>query len=543
MTKKEFNDLLERFKIKSLQISQATIGSIIKETSEAQEKRIKQLLKPENYGRFFNYYFGKDTPIPLADSDCAWFHNDVYKDLYSQKFLTLFNIIFRGGAKSTHANLGYPFALKESHLAKFFLTVGANENRALMLLQDLQVQFENNHRIINDFGTQKSWGSWSEGQFETTDRCTFMALGIDQPFRGLRANGVRLQYASIDDVEDRKKALNKTLIDEYVDKITGDIQGAFSKDSERMIINNNYFTNNGIIANLMKKKGFNPKKLKTTENIVLKEEYATLYLVNLTTKYYQEIEANPELCVPSWNRFSVEDCLRKIKQYKNDKATLSNEYYNTPVKVGRLFKPEQIKYVKPKPLKEYELLVGFWDFSYTAQGDTKAFTLVGCDPKNYTVLDVFCKNCDISVALDYHFNNSKRWFKENSNIIIFYDANVAQEAIYSPILMLAASKFRSLVIPLPTHNSTDKYIKISTILGSAFGGGKLAFSEDLQNNPDWEDAQFQLLSFEKGSKIHDDWPDSFAECMQQVQLLYSLSDDDCNNTPKVIIKQRKRGGY
>lgn len=197
MTKKEYKELLERFKVRSEYINKVTIDNIIEETPEEQEERIEMLLKPENYGLLFNHYFGTGTPLPMADSDCAWYHKSIYNDLYYNDFITLFNIIFRGGAKSTHANMGYPFALKQSEIAKFFLTVGANEVRAAMLLQDLQVQFECNNLIVKDFGMQKGYGGWADGQFETTDRCTFMALGIDQPFRGLRLNGVRLEYASL----------------------------------------------------------------------------------------------------------------------------------------------------------------------------------------------------------------------------------------------------------------------------------------------------------------------------------------------------------
>ncbi len=544
MTKKEYKDLLERYKTRSLEINKSTIESITEESPQAQESRIKMLLKPKNYGQFFNYYFGKDTPIPLADSDCAWFHNAVYRDLYYNQYITLFNLIFRGGAKSTHANLGYPFGLKQAGLAKFFLTVGANEVRAAMLLQDLQVQFESNNRIIKDFGMQKSYGNWADGQFETTDRCTFMALGIDQPFRGLRANGVRLEYVSIDDIEDRKRAMNTSLITEYVDKVTGDIQGAFSKDSERAIINNNFFVDNGFVGTLLKRKGFDVKKLKTTQNFVKQNKYSKIYLVNLTTKYYQEIENGAKDWEPSWKeRYSPEDCLRKIEQHKTDKATLSNEFYNTPVKVGKLFKPEQIKFVKPKNLKEYDLLVGFWDYSYTSQGDTKAFCLLGCDSNYFTVLDVFNRNCDISEALIYHFVNSLKWFKQNSNLIVFYDANVAQKAIYEPVLLQAAQKYKSMIIPLPSHNATDKYIKISTILGNVLSSGKLVFSDTIQNCPDWDEASHQLMSFEKGSKIHDDFPDALSECVRHAQLLYSIADDETQANNKPSFGKKKRGDY
>jgi hypothetical protein len=543
MTRKELNNLYERYKSRSDMISRATLETIIKETSETQEARIKMLLKPENYKLFFNYYFGKDTPIPMADSDSAWYHQAVYEDLYKNAYITLFNLIFRGGAKSTHANLGYPFALKQSKQAQFFLVVGINEIRASMLLQDLQVQFEHNHRIIRDFGNQKSYGNWTDGQFETTDRCTFMSLGIDQPFRGLKANGVRLEYVSIDDVEDKKRTLNTNLINEYADKVTGDIQGAFSKNSERAIINNNFFVDNGFVGTLMKRKGIDPKKLKTTENFVLKEKFVSVYLVNLTTKYYQDIESKPNLeWKPSWKeRYSKEDCLRKIEQYKHDKATLSNEFYNTPIKVGKLFKPEQVEFVKPGKLSDYDLLVGFWDFSYTAQGDTKAFALIGCKPGGFTVLDVFCRNCDISVATEYHFQNTRKWFKENPNIITYYDANVSQKAIFEPILVNEAVKYKSMAIPLPTHNATDKYTKISTILGAILASGKLTFSEQIQNKADWSEASQQFFSFEKGSKMHDDFPDALAECVRQAQLLYTPDVEVQQFKP--VFGKRKIGGY
>lgn len=547
MTKKEYRELLERYKQRSAEINKATVESLVKETAAEQEARIKYLLKPENYGLMFNYYFGKETPIPLADSDCAWFHKDVYKDLYSDPFSTIFNLIFRGGAKSTHANLGYPFGLKQNELAKFFLTVGANEIRAAMLLQDLQVQFEHNNRIINDFGTQKTYGSWSDGQFETTDRCTFMALGIDQPFRGLRANGVRLEYASIDDIEDKKRALNTELIGEYADKVTGDIQGAFSKNSERTIINNNYFVDNGFVAALLKRKGFNPKKFNTTQNFVKKEKYAKVYLVNLTTKYYQHVEANPNAkdWEPSWiERYTREECIRKIEQHKNDKATLSNEFYNTPVKVGKRIKANMIRMVKPKPFKEYLCIIGNWDFAYSNTACYKALATLGVSEHGLTVIDLFCRqSANIDDALEYHYKRGNSIARQNPSTLYFYDASVAQEAVYSKTILSAARKHKSYVIPIPQKapNTVDKFTKIDTVLLGALLSGVLDFSEDLEKNPDWEDAKDQLLNFEKGGRSYIDFPDSLTDAIIKAQEYISIEDDEDNREP--IFGKRKRGGY
>ena len=542
MTKRELKDLLERYKLRSLAISKSTIDTIQEETTAASEARIKFLLKPENYGAFFNYYFGKDTPIPLADSDCAWFQIDVYKQLFYNQYLTLFNLIFRGGAKSTHANLGYPFALKQNGLIKFSLIVGANEVRAAMLLQDLQVQFENNHRIIKDFGMQKSYGSWADGQFETTDRCTFMALGIDQPFRGLRANGVRLEYASIDDIEDRKKSLNTRIIGEYADKVTGDIQGAFSKQSERTIINNNYFVKGGFIGTLLKRKGFDPDKINTKENFVKKDKYNSVFLVNLTTKYYQDIKADPKAdWEPNWKeRYSKIDCLRKIDQYLNDEATLSNEFYNTPIKVGRRIKKEWIKMVKPPTFDAYLCIVGNWDLAYSDGACHKAMATLGLSDTNMTVIDIFCRQTDIDTALDYHYIKAKRIIKLNGSTIFYYDGSVAQESVYEPMWVRAAWKHKCYAVPIPQKSITDKFTKIDTVLVSALLSGVLNFSEDLLENADWDEAQNQILNFEKGGNYPVDFPDALTDAIIMAQNYITIGEAEEN---KPIIKKKKLGGY
>lgn len=546
MTRSEIKSLLDRYKIRSREINKSTIESIVDESPEAQEARIKYLLKPENYGEMFNYYFGKDTPVPLADSNCAWFHNAMYKDLYHENFITLFNMIFRGGAKSTHGNLGFPFGLKQSGLARLFLTVGINELRATILLQDLQVQFESNNRIVKDFGMQKAYGSWSDGHFETTDRCNFMALGIDQPFRGLKANGVRLEYVSIDDVEDKKRAMNKRLTNEMVEKVTGDIQGAFSTTSERAIINNNYFVEDGFIARLAKKKGIDLKKIDTKKTTILKKDFVKLYLVNLTDKYYDQINKNnTDAWKPEWeDRFTKLACLRKISQYENDKETLSGEFYNTPINVGKRIKESMIKMVKGYPLKDYEIIAENWDLAYSNEACHKAKATAGVKDMKIVVTDVFCRQTDISVAIDYHYTEAKKVLEKNPSFISYYDASVAQEAVYEKEWIKGASKHRCFHIPIPQKSTVDKFIKIETVLLGALLSGILVFSDELEHNPDWTEAKAQLLNFEKGGKYPVDFPDALADLILKLNdhITFINDDDDSQERSPVIVK-RKRGGY
>ena len=112
---------------------------------------------------------------------------------------------------------------------RFMLLVGSSAWRAKLLLADLQAQLSANERILRDFGPQIQYGHWRDGMFETQDGCYFMALGLNQPFRGLRRYANRIDFAVVDDIEDRKRVVNQSLIAARVDKILGRAGYSFSQ--------------------------------------------------------------------------------------------------------------------------------------------------------------------------------------------------------------------------------------------------------------------------------------------------------------------------
>ena len=78
MTKTELKEAKERYFAKSKMIRELTYEAIQKETADEQEARIKHLLKPENYGEFFDYYFGLDSGLPLGDAKTPISHWRLY---------------------------------------------------------------------------------------------------------------------------------------------------------------------------------------------------------------------------------------------------------------------------------------------------------------------------------------------------------------------------------------------------------------------------------------------------------------------------------
>ena len=487
MNKNELKKYREQWLRQSRHLRKTSLASIAKETPEQQQARIDRLLAPANYARFCRYYFPE-----LCTSPCAGFHISSYKELYKMDFIVQFRQWFRGSAKSTHAVIINAFALKQAGKVRFALIMGINARRAVMLLSDLQMQLQFNERIIKDFAMQMNYGHWAEGAFETADNACFIALGINEKVRGLRRGAHRLDYCVVSDCEDKKTAANARIVNERVEKITGDVGAAFGKNSRRIVIDNNYFVKDGLVDGL--KKAFRGSWVKKTVNLTRADG------------------------TPSWpERYSAQDIEKVHNSF--DSFTLKREYYNTPIVRGKLFKEEQIITARPKG-RIYGA-VGHWDLSYVAQGDYKAFALAVARGKTVYIEDLFCRQCDIADAIEWHYDALKRWQAKGIYASLSYDATASQEAVFLPIFEEIGRQKGVMNLPMPHRLAMDKHARIEATLGQAFFYKKVVFDKQLEHTPDFEAARDQLLAFEKGSQAHDDFPDALEVAVRQAQLFHS----------------------
>ena len=461
-------------------IKRETVETLASETKEEQQRRIEELLLPRNYYIFWNYYLGASAGGGLGDKSCATFHQKSYEELVRHSSILQFRLWFRGAAKSLQTVVGNALALKQTGGLKFMLVVGINELRAKMLLSDLQAQLEANQRLIRDFGPQIRSGDWRDGSFETLDGCYFMALGIDQPFRGLRRYANRIDFAVVDDVEDRDAAANKLRIAKRADKITRDLRGAMSAERSRMVICNNLAIRDGLIGELQER---------------------TKQLENVYTSKIPIIKS----VLPTWPEMWP---LEKIEQLKKevDHFTWLSEYMNKPVERGRVIKPEWIKWAQPTNAKPEGAIV-FWDLSYTAAGDYKACAVVGSQAGKYVVLDAFCRQCDLEDVMSWHYERIAKWRAKEWPLLCFYDATASQEPVFSPMWAEASGRYGADP-PQPHHISAPKHVRIEGTLVSYMHQGTLVFSKKIKDTPDMTQGQAQLLAFEKGSTAPDDFPDA-----------------------------------
>lgn len=360
-----------------------------------------------------------------------------------------------------------------------------------------------------------SYGSWADGEFDTTDNRKFKALGLNQPFRGLRSGQYRIDFASVDDCEDRKTAKNTELVRENVEKITGDLGKAFHLRRGRMLVLNNYIVKNGLLDGI--KEAFK------------KSKHFHESIVNLSDK-----DGNP-----SWHqRLTRQDVININK--KTDPYTSQREDYNNPIEKGKLFKAEWLKYVDIPDTFIWDGVIAHWDLSYTRNGDFKACAIVGFKSGKAYLMDVFCRQCDLPEAMEWHYSKMREYGLKGISVLSFYDATASQAAVFQTAWLSTAEREKFASIPLPNHTNSDKHIRIEATLTDVFFNKLLVIGKNLKDTEDWEAAQEQILSFEKGTKAHDDFPDTLENAVRLGRTYFGYSENNHQNAKPVFGKKKKR---
>ena len=527
MTATEYKKALERFKEKSKMIKEMTLNSIVKETADEQEERIKYLLKPENYGEFFDYYFGYKSNLALGDAKTPKFHIEDYIALYKDPFIRQMRKKFRGAGKSIQGNVGNICHLKQNDELFFALIIGMNEGFAKILLSDLQAHMMSNELFIKDFGMQYSYGDWADGEFETLDGKHFKALGINQPFRGLRFGANRFDFAVLDDIEDGDRAKRPDMVRKFGEKITGDLVKGFHRKRGRLLVNNNYIVKDGILDFLKEQWQDSPH---------FHESITNLATENITRENYKDIDWEP-----SWpERDSKADIIRILEN--DDYYTSQREDFNNPIEEGKLFKSKDIVPTKIAQNEVWDGLLDHWDLSYTGTGDYKAGVLLGIKGMKLFVLEVFCQKCEINSAMEVRCDWVKKYLQKGYNILGYFDATAAQQAVYTPIILQSAEDNHYCPnIPIPTHQEGDKHNRISAGITNALFR-KILFWDDtlpVRSKRDYDTFMKQLLSFEKGTNAHDDAPDTLERAITLSQTYFGFSENPTGGKP-LIRKRTKR---
>jgi len=498
MAKIKDKEALRRFRLQTKLIFEQT--QINPFESDAQkQKRIERAKK--DYAYFVEYYFPH-----YAKAKTAKFQLQTAKQIKADRQARMILMWARGHAKSTHADIFMPLWLKIQDNREFnvMVLVGKSYDAAATLLGDIQAELQYNQRYINDFGPQIKIGDWEEGQFATRDDRAFFALGRGQSPRGLRYHQYRPDYIVMDDVDDDEIVRNPARIDKLYDWTLTALLGAMAMGRGRFIAVGNKIAKNSIIARLSDNPAF-----KTIR-----------------------IDALDKNGKPSWpENYTLQEINALIEQMGYRRA--QKELFNNPITEGSVFKPEWIRWEPRLPYSRYKRLLAYIDPSFKSgrTADYKAVVVLGTDGKHFDVLQAFVRKTSIAELVRWLFHHYQS-LPDNAVCEYYMEANFAQDLIIDEFDREAEKM--GIVFPLrkDLRKKPDKFARVEA-LSPLFEKGLMRFNKKEKNSPDMITLVDQLLSFEKGSKAHDDGPDALEGGV------WLLSKDMRSTRHRYVVRKRE----
>lgn len=371
-------------------------GSVVNksESESAKAKRIKRLLKPENFEEFVQYYFKlPDTTL----APFSWFHKEAVDNVFIKKKRKHIWRLHREAAKSVFADIFIPiFKLVNGDLTGMILA-SENADKAKNLIKDVEAQLRNNQKLIHDFGDFGITGSWLQGFFQTESGIGFWSFGLGQNPAGVRNGFLRPNLGIVDDADNKDLAKNQKLTKEKVDWIKGEFMGCLAKDDRTFIYTNNKVHKQGITAHLLGD---------LEEGDPVDESYATItaYLTEnpITHEPIFPIDTRDEAellahfvnqgAAPAWKEYySLQDCVNKIIDYGYRNAM--RQLYHTHIEDGNRFTDSNMPWGECLPLHEYDALVTYCDpaFGESDKGCYKAVVFLGLKNRDYHILWVWIR--------------------------------------------------------------------------------------------------------------------------------------------------------
>ncbi|MEH0154671.1 phage terminase large subunit [Limibacter armeniacum] len=468
MNRKDYNEWIEFCEL----VAEATPIDL-NETEEDKGRRIQHLLG--DYSAFCSYYFPH-----YVKSESAWFHKRMANKLKKAQYVSAVWEAFRGAAKSTHADVFFPLYWKASGELNYMLLVGETEEKAKLLLSDVQAELQYNQRYINDFGEQMQSGEWSEGRFQAKDGTYFSCIGLGQSPRGIRKRQHRPDYIVVDDCDSKKRSANPRRVREAVEWILEDLMGCFSDLRQRFLLVNNRIHKQSILAGILEAL---PNAYHLQVNALDKEGK-----VNWPQKYTKEY----------WDRLQEEIPHRSFQR----------EYMNNPIEDGTVFQADWIRWKKPLQLRQYDTLCLYGDLSYTENGDYKAIHLVGKKGREFHILEAFVRKTTITNAVQWCYDLYEDRLQHGKvPCAMMMEGNFIQDKFINEFDEEGDRRGYYLPVVADRKPKANKYERIEGI-SPFWEKGMVYYNEKHKENQDFTVSIDQTLAFEKGSGAHDDAPDS-----------------------------------
>lgn len=466
-------EALKRFRELSQRIAANSEINVL-ETKAEKAKRIDGLKK--DFGKFVEYYFSH-----YAESETPGFHIKIARKVRRNGKYKGWLKWARGHAKSVVAIVLLPLWLWINEDIDFMVVVGQNEDKAKILLQDIQAEFEFNQRLINDYGPQKLLGSWENGFFKTKSGFKAKAIGMGQDPRGLRVGAHRPDYIVADDWETKETVKNPKRQDEYAEWLMRGVIPAMDNKNRRVLICQNHFAPRMIFSKIVEE---NPA-----------------WDVNQVNGY------DPVTYEPTWKEKYQRWFFKEVEEEIGTIRALA-EYNNTPHVEGKLFIDEYFQWTKAPQWRSMTAIVGRWDVAFAGSktSDYNAIRVWGLkDGKKY-LLDCYVKQSKVVGAMNWIADFQKR-LPKGVRVQIGFEAQFWNEEIYRTRQEVEVEHKITLNLIKIDRATGNKYDRMIEMLPQ-YQNGRIYYDERLKSHNDTQTGIAQLKGIEPGYKTKDDAPDA-----------------------------------
>ncbi len=244
----------------------------------------------EFYGKaYYPHYFARDTPVFHKELDEMWCNNILkniapisekqIEDLLRQNGKKIAECAPRGHAKSTKLTFQDTTHAVLYGYKKYPIIISDSSEQANSFLENIKAEFEENERILEDFGNLKG-EVWRGNVILLSNGCKIEAIGSGKKIRGRKHRSRRPDLIILDDVENDENVRTKEQRTKLLNWFTKAVSKAGDTYTDIVFIGT-LLHYDSLLANVMKNPSYSSKKYKAViswaTNTELWDEWEKLY--------------------------------------------------------------------------------------------------------------------------------------------------------------------------------------------------------------------------------------------------------------------------
>ena len=444
------------------------------------EKRKRRLEADDE--AWFAYYFEA-----YATAEPAPFHKRATKRLMSHNRWLEVRAWSRELAKSARSMMEVS-KLALTGKIKNVLLVSNTLDNATRLLAPFMENFDKNPRIKQDYGEQKTPGSWEQEEFTCRCGTAFRALGAGQSPRGSRHKNYRPDLILIDDIDTDEECGNDDRIEKKWKWISDALLPTFSVSGNyRILVNGNIIAKDCSVTRFIEQAKKSPK-------------IAHYEIVNIRDKNGRS----------SWSKNSEEDIETFFSLYSE--ATIQREFFNNPLSKGNIFK--EMVWGECPPLHKLTFVIAYGDPSPSNSKNKatsyKACFLIGYYNGKFYVYDGRLDHVTNEEFVEW-FYDMRDVVGEKTQLKCFIENNTLQDPFYQQVILPLFAKRGEekgfISITPDTRKKPEKFDRIEGNLEPMNRQGRLILNIQEKENPHMQRLEEQFLLISRSMKAPADGPD------------------------------------